>query len=245
MGKTRVTIEFGVDLHDEGATVLAGRCYQENVVPYQPFVEAVGRHSAPRPPPRCGPTSMRTGVHLTRLVPDVAGDFPDLPEPVQAEPDTQRYLMFEAVNDLLGTLCASAPVLIVLEDLHWADRPDYVLLSHLAVQLGIRRGSWSSARSAPRRWPTTNSASWLITELRRDHSVEEIELSGLDEGDVGRLCLVACAFVPDAEFVRSMRRETEGNPFFVREICSHVHEIGAVKRGRRVHASSRWACPTA
>ncbi len=67
--------------------------------------------------------------------------------------------------------------------------------------------------------------------MRRDHSVEEIELSGLDEGDVGRLCLVACAFAPDAEFVRSMRRETEGNPFFVREICSHVHEIGAANAG--------------
>ena len=65
-------------------------------------------------------------------MPDVAGDFPDLPEPVQAEPDTQRYLMFEAVNDLLGTLCASAPVLLVLEDLHWADRPTLALLSHLA-----------------------------------------------------------------------------------------------------------------
>ena len=84
---------------------------------------------------------MRTGADLTRLVPDVAGDFPDLPEPVQAEPDTQRYLMFEAVNDLLGTLCASAPVLIVLEDLHWADRPTLALLSHLARAAGIRRGS--------------------------------------------------------------------------------------------------------
>ncbi len=112
--------------------MLAGRCYQENVVPYQPFVEAVGWYLRTAPAAEVRADLMRTGAHLTRLVPDVAGDFPDLPEPVQAEPDTQRYLMFEAVNDLLGTLCASAPVLIVLEDLHWADRPTLALLSHLA-----------------------------------------------------------------------------------------------------------------
>ena len=230
MGKTRVTIEFARILHDEGATVLAGRCYQENVVPYQPFVEAVGWYLRTAPAAEVRADLMRTGAHLTRLVPDVAGDFPDLPEPVQAEPDTQRYLMFEAVNDLLGTLCASAPVLIVLEDLHWADRPTLALLSHLARSRDPARllvlGTFRSEEVAD-----DHPLRALITELRRDHSVEEIELSGLDEGDVGRLCLVACAFAPDAEFVRSMRRETEGNPFFVREICSHVHEIGAANVG--------------
>ena len=210
--------------------MLAGRCYQENVVPYQPFVEAVGWYLRTAPAAEVRADLMRTGAHLTRLVPDVAGDFPDLPEPVQAEPDTQRYLMFEAVNDLLGTLCASAPVLIVLEDLHWADRPTLALLSHLARSRDPARllilGTFRADEVAD-----DHPLRALITELRRDHSVEEIELSGLDEGDVGRLCLVACAFAPDAEFVRSMRRETEGNPFFVREICSHVHEIGAANAG--------------
>ena len=230
MGKTRLTIEFARILHDEGGTVLAGRCYQENVVPYQPFVEAVGWYLRTAPAAEVRADLMRTGAHLTRLVPDVAGDFPDLPEPVQAEPDTQRYLMFEAVNDLLGTLCASAPVLIVLEDLHWADRPTLALLSHLARNRDAARlmilGTFRADEVAD-----DHPLRALITELRRDHSVEEVELSGLDEGDVGRLCLVACAFTPDSEFVRSMRRETEGNPFFVREICSHVHEIGAANAG--------------
>ena len=207
-----------------------GRCYQENVVPYQPFVEAVGWYLRTAPAAEVRADLTRTGSLLTRLVPDVAADFPDLPEPVQAEPDTQRYLMFEAVNDLLVTLGSSAPVLLVLEDLHWADRPTLALLSHLArnrdasrlVVLGTYRAD-EVIGDHPLRG--------LITELGRDHAIEELDLLGLDEDDVGRLCLLACAFAPDADFVTSMRRETEGNPFFVREICSHVHEIGAANAG--------------
>ena len=149
MGKTRLTIELARSLHDEGATVLAGRCYQENVVPYQPFVEAVGWYLRTAPAAEVRADLLRTGALLSRLVPDVAGDFPDLPEPVQAEPDTQRYLMFEAVNDLLGTLAASAPVLLVLEDLHWADRPTLALLSHLAAE--SRSGAPARARHLPHR----------------------------------------------------------------------------------------------
>ncbi len=230
MGKTRLTIELARSLHDEGATVLAGRCYQENVVPYQPFVEAVGWYLRTAPAAEVRADLLRTGALLTRLVPDVAGDFPDLPAPVQAEPDTQRYLMFEAVNDLLGTLASSAPVLLVLEDLHWADRPTLALLSHLARNRDAARlvvlGTFRTEEVAG-----DHPLRTTITELQRDHAVEELDLSGLDEDDVGRLCRVACAFSPDIEFVQSMRRETEGNPLFVREICSHVHEIGAANAG--------------
>ena len=151
MGKTRLTIEFARVLHDEGGTVLAGRCYQENVVPYQPFVEAVGWYLRTAPAAEVRADLLRTGAHLTRLVPDVAGDFPDLPEPVQAEPDTQRYLMFEAVNDLLGTLAvvgagparARGPAL---------GRPPHARVA-LASRAQSRCGAADGARhvTAPRR----------------------------------------------------------------------------------------------
>jgi class 3 adenylate cyclase/tetratricopeptide (TPR) repeat protein len=230
MGKTRLAIELARALHDERATVLAGRCYQENVVPYQPFVEAIGWYLRTAPAHEVRADLVRTGSLLTRLVPDVAGDFADLPQPVAAEPDTQRYLMFEAVNDLLSTLATSAPVLLVLEDLHWADRPTLALLSHLArgrdsaalVVLGTYRDDEVGGDHPLR---------GVLTELRRDHAVDDLALTGLEEYDVARLCEVACAFQPDSEFVRSMRRETEGNPFFVREICSHLTELGSAPTG--------------
>src|SRR5262245_5953400 len=227
MGKTRLASEISHLLHDQGAAVLAGRCYAENVVPYQPFMEAVGWYLRTAPAAEVRAELARTGSLLTRLVPDVAGDFPDLPEPLQAEPDTQRYLMFEAVNDLLGVLASAAPVLLVLEDLHWADRPTLALLSHLARGLDPARlmilGTYRSDEVAAGDHPLRAT----MTELRRAESVGELVITGLDEDEVGRLCEVVCAFEPGPDFVRSMRRETEGNPFFVQEICNHVAELGA------------------
>jgi tetratricopeptide (TPR) repeat protein len=226
MGKTRLAIEFARVVYDQQSTVLSGRCYAENVVPYQPFVEAVGWYLRTAPAAEVRADLVRTGSLLTRLVPDVAADFVDLPEPVQAEPDTQRYLMFEAVNDLFVTLAASAPVLLVVEDLHWADRPTLALLSHLARTLEPARlvvlGTYRADEVTG-----DHPMQAVLSELRRDDSLVELALTGLEEDDVGLLCAAACPFEPGPEFVHSMRRETEGNPFFVREICSHFTELGA------------------
>ncbi|HXY91741.1 MAG TPA: AAA family ATPase, partial [Acidimicrobiia bacterium] len=226
MGKTRLTIELARALYDERAAVLAGRCYAENVAPYQPFVEAIGWYLRTAPAAEVRADLVRTGALLTRLVPDVAADFPDLPEPLHAEPDTQRYLMFEAVNDLLGALAAAAPVLLVVEDLHWADRPTLALLAHLARGLDPARLMILGTYRADEVTVGDHPLRSVVTEFRRDGTLDEMVLSGLDEEAVGRLCEVVCPFEPGPDFVHSMRRETEGNPFFVREICSHVAEIG-------------------
>ncbi len=226
MGKTRLTSELARVLHEQDATVLAGRCYEENVVPYQPFVEAIGWYLRTAPAAEVRADIVRSGSLLTRLVPDVASDFADLPEPVHAEPDTQRYLMFEAVNELLGTMAAAAPVLVVLEDLHWADRPTLALLSHLVRS---RDGARLLVLATYRvdEVGSDHPLRAVVNELRRDHAVDELRLTGFDEADVGRLIDIVCDFSTTPEFVQSMARETEGNPFFVREICSHVTETGS------------------
>src|SRR5437763_1392262 len=132
IGKGRLTAEFAREVYDKGATVLFGRCYEENVAPYQPFVEAVEQYLRHGDPAEVRADLVRSGTLLARLVPDIGLRFPDLPEPVRAEPDTERYLMFEAVDSLLGGIAKRVPVLLVLDDLHWADRPTLALLGHLA-----------------------------------------------------------------------------------------------------------------
>ncbi|HKA92996.1 MAG TPA: AAA family ATPase, partial [Acidimicrobiia bacterium] len=132
IGKSRLTAEFARDVYNGGATVLFGRCYEENVVPYQPFVEAVEHYLRQGDPSEVRADLVRSGTLLARLVPDIALRFPDLPEPVRAEPDTERYLMFEAVDALLTGIAKRSPLLLVLDDLHWADRPTLALLCHIA-----------------------------------------------------------------------------------------------------------------
>ena len=226
IGKSRLTAEFARDVYDNGATVLFGRCYEENVVPYQPFVEAVEQYLKHGDPAEVRADLVRSGTLLARLVPDIGLRFPDLPEPIRAEPDTERYLMFEAVDALLGGIAKRAPLLLVLDDLHWADRPTLALLGHVARQsdaaplllLGTYRTSEVVGEHPLR---------GIIADLRHDGVAEDIALGGLSEGEVADLIDSTSDLDPRPGFVHSVRRATAGNPFFVQEICSHVGETGA------------------
>jgi class 3 adenylate cyclase/tetratricopeptide (TPR) repeat protein len=226
IGKSRLTAELACELYDGGATVLFGRCYEENVVPYQPFVEAIEHYLRHGDPAEVRADIVRSGTLLARLVPDIGLRFPDLPEPVRAEPDTERYLMFEAVDALLSGIAKRAPLLLVLDDLHWADRPTLALMCHIArhqeaaplVVVGTYRKT-EVVGDHPLRG--------IAADLRREGVSEEVSLTGLSEDEVAQLIDATSDIEPRPGFVQSVRRETGGNPFFVQEICSHVGETGA------------------
>src|SRR5205085_1846888 len=111
-----------------GAAVLYGRCDEDMGVPFQPFVEAL-EHMA-----QSGVDAERLGRHaneLVRLVPDIAQLVPGLEPPLSADPETERYRLFEAVAAWLGAVSDPAGVVVVLDDLHWAEKPTLLLLRHL------------------------------------------------------------------------------------------------------------------
>jgi len=228
IGKTRLTMAIAGQVYDDDAAiVLQGRCYEENVVPYQPFVEAIEHYVRNGAPNEVRAEIARSGTLLARLVPDIALRFPDLPDPVRAEPETERYLLFEAVSTLLAGMAKRAPLMLVLEDLHWADRPTIALLSHVV----------RSADSAPLLVLCTYRAGEAVgdhplaralIDLRHDGLADAVALEGLSEGEVGELIEGTCHLDAQSSFVESVRRETEGNPFFVQEICSHVAETGTM-----------------
>ena len=97
---------------------------------------AVRRGAAPvpaqRPDCRAPATTRDYGSELARLIPELRRRAPELPLPSPAEPETDRYRLFEAVVGVLSSISARAPVLLVLDDLQWADRPTLLLLRHLA-----------------------------------------------------------------------------------------------------------------
>ncbi|MFI5046435.1 MAG: serine/threonine-protein kinase PknK [Acidimicrobiia bacterium] len=226
IGKSRFAAEVARRCYDVGGTVLHGRCYEENVVPYQPFVELLEHVARTGAPGEVRADIVNSGTLLTRLVPDMALRFPDLPDPVRAEPGTERYLVFEAVNSMLSEVAKRAPLLVVLDDLHWADLETIALLGHVV----------RSAHAAPLLVVGTSRVGEVgpdhplavaLADLRRDAIVEEIRLTGLDDDGVAELVSSSLTFDPDPAFLSSIGRETGGNPFFIREICSHVGETGA------------------
>src|SRR5205823_10680953 len=111
VGKTRLSAELAWRLHDEGATVLAGRCDEDLGVPFQPFVEAL-RHLVDHVEPSELPKRLgRHAGELERLLPGLRDRLPDAPPLLQSDPETERYRPFEAVAAWLGACSRDEPVL--------------------------------------------------------------------------------------------------------------------------------------
>ena len=231
VGKTRLAAEVARRAHREGAVVLAGRCEEDLGVPYQPFVEAL-RHFADHVPPvhlrRC---LGRYGGELGRLVPELVEQAPGLPAALQSDPETERYRLFDAVAAWLATTSAEAPILVVLDDLQWAARPTMLLLRHMLQSAEPMRllvlGTYRDSELAH-----DHPLVELIASLHRQGGAQRLALSGLDDTGVAAFVEKASRRALDEEGValaHAIYAETDGNPFFVREVLRHLSETGALE----------------
>ena len=229
IGKSRLAAEF--TRRCEGATVIFGRCDEEMGVPYQPFVEALGRYLREFPAPVLG----RFGGELVRLVPEVAEL--GLPPPVRSDPATERYRLFEAVVGWLSAASQRAAVVLVLDDLQWATKNTLLLLRHIvrsddALALLLV----SAYRDSP--LDVSSDFAGTLAELVRLPAVERVKLSGLDEVEVAALMKARARHELDDQgrgLAGLVHAQTAGNPFFVREVLHHLVEKGAI-----VQRDGRW-----
>ncbi|OBJ08137.1 regulator [Mycobacterium sp. 1465703.0] len=223
VGKTRLAGEWSQRAYDLGAVVLYGRCDEDLGAPYQPFAEALRSLV-----PCMGADRLRglRGVEaLLSLVPGLADVMPDLARPAHPDPDTERYALFDAVVALLETASKSMPVLLVLDDLHWAAKPTLLLLRHLLrfgdharIQIVGTYRSTDLDRSHP--------LAAMLADLHRDGTANRLSLSGLDEDDV--TTYVTEAGYDDEDLAHALASVTGGNPFFLIEALRHVDESGGV-----------------
>jgi hypothetical protein len=133
IGKTRLALQAMADCVTRGAVGLYGRCDAESVLPYQPFVEALRHAASQLPPDRLREWSEQHGAELGRVIPELAASGTGGQAPRSAGGDeTERYRLFEAVAQAIVSVARSQPVVLVLDDLHWAGRPTLLLLRQLA-----------------------------------------------------------------------------------------------------------------
>ncbi len=223
VGKTRLAGEWSQQVYQQGAVVLYGRCDEDLGAPYQPFAEALRSLV-----PCIGEKRLRglRGIEaLLPLVPGLTDVLPDLAPPTRADPDTERYALFDAVVAVLQVASISAPVVLILDDLHWAAKPTLLLLRHLLrfgdqarVQIVGTYRSTDLDRSHP--------LAAMLADLHRDGTADRLNLSGLDDEDV--TTYVAEAGYDDEELANALASVTGGNPFFLIEALRHVDESGGV-----------------
>jgi DNA-binding SARP family transcriptional activator/tetratricopeptide (TPR) repeat protein len=227
IGKTRLAAELAAFGHAKDATVLYGRCHLEAVTPYEPFTEALRHYIASCPPDALGPLLGSGAGELARILPGLAERLPGLPPPMEGDPDGDRYRLFEAVASALATAAAAAGAVLVLDDLQWADRPTLLLLQHIvrASEPGqlLLLGTCRAAELAP-----GHSLAEALAELRGEGLADVIALEGLGEPELAELIAALTGKTATEAFTQAIRRETEGNPFFVEEVLRHLGESGAL-----------------
>ncbi|MEY2420094.1 MAG: hypothetical protein QOI95_161 [Acidimicrobiaceae bacterium] len=249
IGKTQLAIEIAYEAYSDGAVVLHGRCDDGLQVPFQPFATALRQSIEDAETVGAVPVLGRLAGELVRLVPDVAPLPLDLAPPIHADPETEQYRLFDAVSQWLQALAEESPVVVVLDDLHWATRPTLHLLRHVFRSTDSARllllGTYRDTEVG-RSHPLTE----LLADLHRVPGLDRHTLAGLREYDVVDLLDAFAGHSlgePGAELAHMVHALTDGNPFFVRELQRHLVETGAlvaVDDGRwAVHAPSELGVP--
>ena len=243
LGKTTLVAEGARVASDAGACVLFGHCEEDLATPYQLFAEALGHYVTHAPEEQLLAHVDAYGSELARLVPTLGSRLRELPPSKATDSDTERFLLFAAVVGLLGAMSEEQPVVLILDDLQWADKGSLLLLLHLAAAdqamrvliLGTYRDSGMS-----RSHPLTDT----LAALHRVSGVNRIQLEGLDDGGVVALLEAAAGQSLDdsgVSLAQALTRETDGNPFFVTEMLRHLSETGAIYQD----ATGRWVAESA
>jgi DNA-binding SARP family transcriptional activator len=222
VGKTRLAAAVSAHAQASGATVVYGACDEEPGLPYQPVAEAIDAVVATAPDDLLAAHVASHGGELVRLVPGLSRRLLDVPPPVRSEPAVERHLLFEAATGLLAAASRRAPLVMVLDDLHWAAPPALSLLRHLlartADQALLVVGTFrdTELHASP---PLRD----LLGDLRRQPAVERLPLGGLDTAAVGVLVEGATGEGPaKGELARRLHERTNGNPFFLGELLRHA-----------------------
>lgn len=228
VGKSRLAGELARAVHDDGGVVVAGRCDEEIGMAYQPFVEALGHFVRHCPAEELRDRLGASPEHLARLVPEVGERVGELDPVLSSDEDTDRQRLFEACTSWLAASSSEQPTLLVLDDVHWAGRPSLLLLRHLLRSLTEMRvlvvGTYRDT-DLDRSHPLAE----VLADLRREAGVSRVLLRGLSAAEVVEFLEGAAGHaLPEAgqQLARALHTETEGNPFFLEEVLSHLIEIG-------------------
>jgi len=228
-GKSRLVREFAHEVASEGLLVLYGACDAVVATPYRPFAEALEQLVRSTDPEVLRADLGSAGGELARLLPDLPARVGGLPAPIAADPDTERHRLHTAVTDLLAGAGRRQPLLLVIEDGHWADTPTLLLLRHLArASTDARVLVLATFRDTEADVPAELADA--LADLRRVEDVARLRLSGLTEADVDDFVRAESGGAAAAEsgLAHAISDLTGGNAFLLCELWRTLVDTDAL-----------------
>ncbi len=226
IGKTRVARELMAQAEVGGATVLLGECYAEGGAPYAPVAQIVQAASDRSLGIVAGLPSLVV-ADLLAIAPALRARFSNAPPNPPLDPQAEQQRVFESVVLTCTALSERAPVLVVIDDAHWADGSTLSLVRYLArrtramrlrllILLTYREVELDEARAL----------NDILLDLNRERLATRLKLTRLDRDQTRDLLATMFDGEVAPELLDNIYRETEGNPFFIEEVVKALVEEG-------------------
>lgn len=228
VGKTRLVTELAGEVVASGGVVLAGRIEEGLGGPYQPFVEAL-LHYVRYARTEDGEVDLGDSPgEFTRIVPDLGDLVSGLPAPIRADPGTEQFRLAASVTSWVQTVASDAPVLVVVDDFHWAAPQTAVVLRHLCSELH-RSPVLVAITFRDTDLGANPDVARVVADLPRLPDVEYVALRGLDTDELrGLVEATGIAVEQVAPLTAAIHQHSEGNPFFAIELLRHLGDDFAV-----------------
>jgi DNA-binding SARP family transcriptional activator len=241
IGKSRLAEELARTATGSGADVLWGRCWEAGgAPPYWPWVQAIRSYAREADHERLRREMGADAAEIADVVPEVREQVPDLPpSPAIDDPQAARFRLFDSIAAFLKRAARTRPLVLVLDDLHWADEGSLRLLEFVLRELTdahlLLIGTYRDVELS-RRHPLSQT----LAELTRERLFERIVLRGLSREDVAEFIEATCGTSPPTELIGAVHSQTEGNPLFVTEVVRLLTQEGELTP-ERLRGSEVWS----
>jgi class 3 adenylate cyclase/tetratricopeptide (TPR) repeat protein len=233
IGKTRAAEEVATYARVSGARVYWGRCREDEGAPaYWPWVQAIRSYARDADPVALAWQLGGGAAEVAQLIPEVAEKL-DIEPGERSDSEEARFRLFDSVTSLLLAAARDRPIVIVLDDLHWADEPSLLLLRFAARELAssglLVLGTYRDVELG-RHHPLAR----VLGEISGIEGSGRIPLRGLGVGAVERYIEMTSGAPAPAGLAEAVQEQTDGNPFFVGEVVRLLASEGKLAAGGAV-----------
>jgi DNA-binding CsgD family transcriptional regulator/tetratricopeptide (TPR) repeat protein len=231
IGKTRTASQLTQYAAERHSRIVWGRCHEEaGAPPYWPWIQILCAVATGKDTDELRLDLDGGAADIADMVPDIRARLSDLDPPATlSDPSETRFRLFGSITQFLIRSSRRQPLVLVLDDLHWADTPTLRLLEFLAQELaesrlmliGIYRDTDLSRQ---------HRLSDTLGALTRIPRVLRLHLSGLNQEDVRQFVTTTAGMAVPNALTTAIHSQTEGNPLFVNEVVRFLAQQGGFNR---------------